>query len=183
MLRALLDDPLPGTVFCSLADAEAVRAAQAAGPGGEIAVALGGHTAPAHGGGPIEGRFKVLALNDGRYVHEGPYTPGTAGNFGPSALLEARGVRIVVTTFQRNILDLQQLRIFGIDPAAAPLIAIKCMDAFRACFGPIARAMIGFESGGVSSRVHTTLTFRKLRRPIWPLDPEPVVAAHAGYAP
>ncbi len=183
MLRALLDDPQPGTLFCSLADAAAVRAAQLAGIGAELDLALGGHTAPQHGGGPVHGRFRVLGFSDGRYTHEGPYTPGTLGNFGPSVLLETKGVRIVVTTFQRNILDLQQLKIFGIDPAACPLIAIKCMDAFRAAFAPIARAMIGFESGGVSSRVHTTLTFRKLRRPIWPLDPEPVVAAHAGYEP
>ena len=181
MLRALLDAPPENAVFASIADPEAVNAATAAGIGAELDLALGGHTAPAHGGPPVAARFRVLALHEGRYVHEGPYTPGVVGNFGPSALLECRGVRIIATTFQRNILDLQQLKIFGIDPASCGLIAIKCMDAFRAAFAPISRAMIGFESGGVSSRVHTTLTFTKLRRPIWPLDPEAVVAAHAGY--
>ena len=187
LLRALLDDPFPDTVFLSIADAAAVQAAAAAGVGARVALALGGHTAPEHGGGPIEDEFEVLLLSDGRFTHEGPYTPGMIGNFGPSALLACRGVRIVVTTFQRNIVDLQQLRIFGIDPAQCGLIAIKCMDAFRAAFTPIARlpaerSIIACESGGVSSRIQTSLIWEHVRRPIWPLDPADQVAAAAGYA-
>lgn len=177
LLRALLGAGFPDALFVSIADAGAVTLAQAAGVGRRVRLALGGHVAPAHGGGPIEDDFTVLALSDGRFVHEGPYTPGVVGNFGPSVLLECQGVRIVATTWQRNILDLQQIRIFGIDPAGCGLIAIKCMDAFRAAFNPIARAVIACESGGVSSRVQTTLTWRHARRPIWPLDPEAEVEA------
>ena len=181
LLRALLDDPFPETVFLSIADAAAVRDAAAAGVGATLPLSLGGHTAPRHGGGPIHDVFEVLLLSDGRFTHEGPYTPGMIGNFGPSVLLACRGVRIVATTFQRNIVDLQQLRVFGIDPERCGLIAIKCMDAFRAAFSPIARAIIACESGGVSSRIQTTLTWQHARRPIWPLDPADQVAAHAGY--
>ena len=181
LLRALLDDPAPDQVFLSIADAAAVQSAQAAGVGSVIPLALGGHTAPEHGGGPIEDQFEVLRLVEGTFTHEGPYTPGMIGNFGPSALLQCRGVRIVATTFQRNIVDLQQLRIFGIAPESCSLIAIKCMDAFRAAFTPIARSIIACESGGVSSRVQTTLVWQHARRPIWPLDPDAMVAAAAGY--
>ena len=166
LLRAVLDAPFPDSVFLSIADPAAVQAATAAGEGATIPLALGGHTAPQHGGGPIEDVFEVLRFADGRFTHEGPYTPGMIGNFGPSVLLSCRGVRIVATTFQRNIVDLQQLRIFGIVPERCGLIAIKCMDAFRAAFSPIARAVIACESGGVSSRVQTTLTWRNVRRPI-----------------
>lgn len=182
MLRLLLDDPPAGTVFMSIADAAAVEAARTAGVGASVRLSLGGHRAPQHGGGPIADVFEVVALTDGRFTHEGPYATGTIGNFGPSALLRCRGVRIAVTTFQRNIVDLSQLRIFGIDPASCGMIAIKCMDAFRAGFAPVARAMIAFESGGVSSRVHATLDWKNVRRPIWPMDPDDVVARAAGYA-
>ena len=181
LLRALLDDPIPGAVFASIADPAAAAAAHAAGVGATLRLAHGGPVAPQHGGGPIEAAFRVLRLSDGVFVHEGPYTPGQTGQFGLSALLECRGVQIIVSTWQRNILDLQQLRIFGIDPAEPPLIAIKCMDAFRAAFAPIARTIVTCESGGVSSRVHTSLTWSKVRRPIWPLDPDAVVAQAAGY--
>lgn len=177
LLRALLDDPFPGTVFLSVADPGSVAKARAAGVGARVSLALGGHVAPEHGGGPVEAAFTVLAESDGQFVHEGPYTPGMIGNFGPSVLLECRGMRIVATTFQRNIVDLSQLRLFGIEPSSCGLIAIKCMDAFRAAFTPIARAVIACESGGVSSRVQTTLVWQHARRPIWPLDPDAAVAA------
>lgn len=183
LLRALLDDPWPDSVFLSIADPAAVQAAMQAGAGATVRLALGGHTAPQHGGGPIEDVFEVLRFVDGRFTHEGPYAAGMIGNFGPSVLLACRGVRIVATTFQRNIVDLSQLRIFGIEPSSCGLIAVKCMDAFRAAFAPIARAVIACESGGVSSRVQTTLTWSRVRRPIWPLDPADTVAAAAGYAP
>jgi microcystin degradation protein MlrC len=182
LLRALLEASFVNTVFLSLADAAAVRDAAKAGIGATLRLSLGGHTAPQHGGSPIENEFEVLALNDGLFTHEGPYTPGVIGNFGPSALLSCRGVRIVATTFQRNIVDLAQLRIFGIAPESCGLIAIKCMDAFRAAFAPIARAVIVCESGGVCSRVQTTLTWHNARRPIWPLDDAATVAKAAGYA-
>ncbi len=181
LLRALLDAPFENTVFLSLADAGSVRAAVAAGVGAIVSLSLGGHTAPEHGGGPIADDFEVLAVSDGVFTHEGPYTPGVIGHFGPSVLLWCRGVRIVVTTYQRNIVDLAQLRIFGIQPEDCGLIAIKCMDAFRAAFTPIARAVIVCESGGVCSRVQTTLTWQHTRRPIWPLDDDALVAAAAGY--
>lgn len=183
LLRALLDDPWPDAAFLSIADPEAVQAATQAGAGATVRLALGGHTAPQHGGGPIKDAFEVLRFADGRFTHEGPYAAGMIGNFGPSVLLSCRGVRIVVTTYQRNIVDLSQLRIFGIEPSSCGLIAVKCMDAFRAAFAPIARAVIACESGGVSSRVQTTLAWSNVRRPIWPLDPADVVASAAGYAP
>lgn len=182
MLRLLLADPVSGSVFLSIADSDSVVAAQRAGIGATVRLSLGGHRAPRRGGGPVDDAFEVIRFTDGRFVHEGPYASGTVGHFGPSVLLRCRGVLIVATTFQRNIVDLSQLRIFGIDPASCSLIAIKCMDAFRAGFAPVARTMIAFESGGVSSRVQAIPEWRNVRRPIWPLDPDAVVAAAAGYA-
>ncbi len=182
LLRALLDASFENAVFVSLADAAAVGLAMEAGIGASLPLSLGGHTAPLHGGGPIDDVFEVLAFHEGHFTHEGPYTPGVIGNFGASVLLGCRGMRIVVTTFQRNIVDLAQLRMFGIEPRQCGLIAIKCMDAFRAAFTPIARAVITCESGGVCSRVQTTLTWHNPRRPIWPLDPAEIVAEAAGYS-
>ena len=177
LLRAVLAVPVANALFISIADAAAVAAAVAVGVGGSVRLRLGGHVAPGQGGGPVEEVFEVLRLSDGRFTHEGPYTPGMIGNFGPSVLLACRGVTIVVTTWQRNIVDLQQIRMFGLVPESFDLIALKCMDAFRAAFAPLARAIVCCESGGVCSRVHTTLEWQRVRRPIWPLDPVEMVEA------
>ena len=91
LLRALLEAPLANALFISIADAAAVEASIGAGVGATVHLALGGHVAPAHGGGPVEDDYEVLRISDGQFTHEGPYTPGQIGNFGPSVLLLCRG--------------------------------------------------------------------------------------------
>lgn len=183
LLGLILSHKPPKALVAAIADPAAVLAARSAGVGGDISLALGGHVAPAQGGGPIAVVARVVALSDGVYVHEGPYTTGVTGDLGASALLDCGGVMVIVTTLARSIFDLSQVRIFGIQPEDFDLIAIKVMDAFRAGFAPIMRTAICCETGGTTSRFHVALTYNKLRRPIWPLDPDDVVARHAGYLP
>ena len=47
------------------------------------------------------------------------------------------------------MLDLQQFRAFGIDPAAKPVVALKSMQHFRAAFAPIAGEIIVCDSGAL----------------------------------
>ena len=176
LLALILANKPAKTLVAAIADPAAVRAAQGAGVGGEISIALGGHVAPAQGGGPIAVVARVVSLADGIYVHEGPYTTGVTGDLGASALLDCGGVMVIVTTLARSIFDLAQVRIFGINPEDFDLIAIKVMDAFRAGFAPIMRTAICCETGGTTSRFLVALTYKKLRRPISPLDPDDVVA-------
>ncbi|MBC7637544.1 MAG: M81 family metallopeptidase [Acetobacteraceae bacterium] len=183
LLGLILATKPPKALVAAIADRSAVEAARAAGVGGQISIALGGHVAPAQGGGPFAVVARVVSLADGIYVHEGPYTTGVTGDLGASALLDCGGVMVIVTTLARSIFDLAQIRIFGIQPEDFDLIAIKVMDAFRAGFAPIMRMAICCETGGTTSRFHVALTYTKLRRPIWPLDPDDVVARHAGYLP
>ena len=183
LLALILTKKPAKTLVAAIADPAAVQAAHSAGVGAEISIALGGHTAPAQGGGPIAVVARVVSLADGIYVHEGPYTTGVTGDLGASALLDCGGVMVIVTSLARSIFDLAQVRIFGIHPEDFELIAIKVMDAFRAGFAPIMRTAICCETGGTTSRFHVTLAYMKLRRPIWPLDPDDVVARHAGYLP
>jgi len=171
MLAALLAAGFPKMVFAGLKDAEAVAAASAAGVGARLSLALGGHTDPDFGGGPVRLEVEVLALSDGAYIHDGPYAKGQRGTFGPSALLRAGELRIFVNTHARNVLDRAQLRLVGLAPEQCGILAIKGMDATRAAFQPGSRAFIPFESGGIASRRGGKLPYRKLRRPIWPLDP------------
>jgi microcystin degradation protein MlrC len=171
MLSALLRCGLPKIVFAGLMDPESVRGAHAAGVGAELTLPLGGHTDAKFGGGPVRLDVEVLALSDGDYVNDGPYAKGLPGRFGPTALLRAGYVRIMVNTLARNVLDRAQLRLVGLAPEDCGVLAIKGMDATRGAFQPGSRAFIPFESGGIASRRAGLLPYRKLRRPIWPLDP------------
>jgi microcystin degradation protein MlrC len=170
MLSALLRSGLPGIVFAGLLDPAAAAAAHQAGIGARLTLDLGGHTDAGFGGGPVRVEASVEALSDGDYVNDGPYATGSFGRLGPSALLRTGNCRIFVNSIARNVLDRAQLRLVGLTPEACGVLSIKGMDATRAAFQPGSRAYIAFESGGIASRRGGQLPYRRLRRPIWPLD-------------
>ena len=59
-----------------------------------------------------------------------------------------------------------------LDPATLTkdVVVVKSVQHFRAAYGPIAREIIVVDSGGICSPDISRLNFKKLRRPIWPLD-------------
>jgi microcystin degradation protein MlrC len=63
----------------------------------------------------------------------------------------------------------------GIDPAVQRIIGIKSSVHYRAGFAAIARVMLDADCGGLSSSSLDRFPYRKLRRPIFPLDPQAVL--------
>jgi microcystin degradation protein MlrC len=68
--------------------------------------------------------------------------------------------------------DLNYFRAFGIEPTERRILVLKSAAHFRAAFGPIATKVIEVEAPGISSPNLHTFPYRRLRRPIYPLDPE-----------
>ncbi|MDU1695796.1 MAG: MlrC C-terminal domain-containing protein, partial [Bradyrhizobium sp.] len=58
----------------------------------------------------------------------------------------------------------------GCDPATRKLVVVKSAQHFRAAFAPIAADIIMVDAPGVVARDVTTLPYRKIKRPKWPLD-------------
>ena len=71
-----------------------------------------------------------------------------------------------------QVTDLQTFLSQGIDPRRKRTLAVKSMQHFRAAFEPIASRVIVADSGGLASPDIGRLPFRKVRRPIHPLDPD-----------
>ena len=173
LLRVMIEAGLEDAALCSIADPNAVRLATEAGVGVTVQLQLGGKLDPRFGGGPLPVTAKVLRLSDGRAVRKGPYFTGVATNFGPSCLIEAGGVRVVVATNRLQIDDREQFRIFGIDPDRTNILACKAVNHFRADFEPICRKLIYVESGGLASCNFRQFDYVNVRRPVWPLDQAP----------
>lgn len=170
ILAELIAAGIKDAVVAAMIDPEVAAQAVAAGPGARIRVSLGGKHAPEMGGGPITGEAEVLAVSDGAYVHKGPYGTGTRNSFGPSAAIRIGGVEVIVASLTRGIYDLEQLRIFGIEPTERSVLAVKCMHGHRAAYQPISSRCLDIDSGGLTSGDPRLFTFRRLRRPVWPLD-------------
>jgi len=170
LLAALLKAGLSNAAFGPMADTEAAAFLAAAGTGATVAIELGGKTDPRFGGGPLMLDATVKLVSDGRYVGDGPMVGGLHGSFGPSAVITAGGIDILVVTEPTQMLDLQQFRAFGIDPAAKTVVGLKSMQHFRAAFEPIAGEVIVCDSGALCTTHLEMLEYRNVPRPIFPLD-------------
>ncbi len=67
--------------------------------------------------------------------------------------------------------DLTFLTHAGIDPRAKKYVLIKSRQHFRAVFEPIARHILIVSEPGICGSDYGQFPFRKLTRPIYPLDP------------
>jgi len=183
LVRFLFANQVKDAAVALVRDPEVVQAAIKAGPGGQIAVDLGGKTDHLHGD-PLPVRAHVKLLSDGRYVNDGPMMAGLAVDLGPSALLlcrpvdddETPPVEVLVTTRAETPIDLNVFRSHGVDPTRRRVLALKGKGHFRAAFEPIARRVVLVEGPGITGADLSRLAFRKVRRPIWPLDPAEAIA-------
>ncbi len=170
LLQALLAQgagrKYPGQVALGLLyDAAAGRAALEAGVGAELDLALGtavptftGHLSDP----PVRGRFKVLAVSDGRVTLKGPMMRGLSVNLGPSACLEIDGVRIAVVSGKKQLLDRELLRMVGIQAEQMRIIVVKSSNHFRADFQPIASHVLVAKAAGPMAADPADLPWRHL---------------------
>ncbi len=169
VLQALLDAGIQNVAFGTIYDPGTVKRAMTAGVGAEIEVELGGHTDQSMGK-PVKAKALVKMLSDGVFRNDGPMNAGVETQMGPTAVLRIGGVDVVTISNRIQTIDLQVFLSQGIDPRTRDVVVVKSVQHFRAAYGPIAREVIVVDSGGICSPDISRLKFRKLRRPVWPLD-------------
>jgi microcystin degradation protein MlrC len=163
LLRALLEARVDDAVIGVMWDPEVAAAAAAAGPGASIDAALGGKSGPA-GVTPLEARFRVLRVGDGRFRTTGPSVGGRDIDLGPMALLATGGVRIVVSSKRMQAFDQSVFRHLGVEPGEERMLCLKSTVHFLADFGPLAREVLVALSPGGHVVDPTTYPYRNLRR-------------------
>ena len=170
LLKALLEVDLQDACFGPLVDCASVEQLKCHAIGATVYVQLGGKTDPQFGGGPLECNCELLSLWDGQFVGDGPMVGGLSASFGSTAVIRIKGIRVLVTTLARQMLDQQQFKAFGIEPENERVVAIKSMQHFRAAFEPMAGDVIVCDSGALCSPRYDRLKYNNVRRPIFPLD-------------
>ena len=170
LLRAMVEAGLQNAAFHAIYDPAAVQDAVRLGIGQTGALSFGGRHDPAAGGGTLTLTGRVVALTDGRFQCFGPMGGGVWRDYGPSCLFRVGGIDIVLISNNGQATDLAQLTSLGIEPARKATIAVKSAHHFRAAFQPIAREVITVNGGGLGDVILRNGGFRRVRRPIWPLD-------------
>ena len=171
LLRALLDADPSAACFGFVYDPETAAQAHRAGVGATIDIRLGGKTDDLHGP-PIEARAYVKCLTDGRFVYQTPMGRGRPVDLGAMARLVIGNVDVLVASVRTQTFDPEVFLLHGIDVARYAIVGLKSQNHFRAGFEDLAGAIIRCDPPGSTSSQLARLPFRRVLRPIWPLDPD-----------
>jgi microcystin degradation protein MlrC len=140
----------------------------------EVTLDLGGKTDM-----PSIGRRKAVAAHrhgrgssDGPGPMRGPMYTGTRVTIPGRPRCSRRGrMKIVVTSLHHEPWDLGIFTSNGIDPHHSRYLLLKSRIHYRAGFAPLAKATFTLDGSGVTTSDNDELSFKRVRRPIYPLDP------------
>jgi len=174
LVRALIERKIAGSV-AMICDGDAVQEAARRKPGDRFRLSIGGKKWK-HGPGPLDLEVELISTSDGRFELEDPESHlasmgGRRVDMGPCAVVRHEGTRILLMTRNTPPWDLGQLRSQGIEPTECSVIAVKAAVAHRRAYDPISKGSTTVETPGPCSSNLTAFPYRKLRRPIFPLDP------------
>jgi len=165
MLKALISGGAIGAVLAIMWDPEVAACAHKVGEGALMTASLGAKSGVSESS-PVNGKFKVLKLGNGRFTGTGPMWCGARIELGPMALLEIAGVRVIVSSVKMQAADQSIFRHFNIEPAHEAILVLKSSVHFRADFQPIAEEIILVEAPGPCYADPAKLTFHNVRKDI-----------------
>ncbi|HUP35070.1 MAG TPA: M81 family metallopeptidase [Candidatus Limnocylindria bacterium] len=173
ILRELLRAGARSATVACIWDAAAVQACAKAGIGARVTLDVGGKVDDRHGA-PVRVSGIVRTLSDGRFIHRGPMMTGLPGRLGLTAVLDVNDVKVILISHRWQTLDPEMIRFVGIDPLREKILVVKSTIHYRAAFEPIAKEIIEVDAPGLSSSNLGRFEYRRVRRPIFPLDPDTV---------
>jgi microcystin degradation protein MlrC len=173
ILRALLRHRAENAAVI-INDASAVGLLQNVPLGGSTRLSIGGKGWPLDEG-PVAATGVLLSRSDGRFTLEDRRShlaamQGIHVDMGPCAVVRVDGVTILLTSRRTPPFDLGQWRSQGIEPSSLAIIAVKAAVAHRQAYDPITAASYRVLTPGPCASDLRTLPYRRVRRPIFPLD-------------
>jgi microcystin degradation protein MlrC len=172
LLRKLYQEGVQGVLYGVFHEPQIAQAAR--GRKEMQAKFTEGFTAPA----------KVLATTDGRCVGRRGIWAGRALDLGPTAALQIGGITVVCASKRKQCADPVLFEMHGLDVRAARTVVVKSRGHFRGGFDEFfpPERVIEVDTPGLTSPVIERLDFKRLPRPVFPLDADahwvPKVSVH-----
>ena len=173
LLRALIEQRIHNAAIC-INDPEAVQRLTPLAPGAKITLPIGGRGSRLDTG-PLTLDLELLRCGGGKFELEDKQSHlasmcGDRFDMGACAVVRHGGLTILLTSNRTPPFDLGQWRSQGIEPTTLSVIAVKAAVAHRRAYDPIAARMLWVDTPGPCTSDLKSLPFRKIRRPIFPLD-------------
>ncbi len=168
LFKEMLNRGLKNAVFGAIRSPSAVEKAIKAGVGSSVSVSIGGNTDEA-----MEVSGTVKAITDGEYTgapRQGETKPAPLRKMGRTVVLKCNDVLLILTELPIQISALEGFRSVGVEPTKMNYVAIKSPAHFRGAFEPISKKIIEVDTPGLSNIHLERFNWKKIRRPIFPLD-------------
>lgn len=166
ILRRLIERKIANAALGPVWDPVAARIAAEAGEGARLMLRIGGKVS-ALSGDPLDLECTVKAV---RPEHMQTGLSNTPTHMGLCALVESGGVEILLCTLRNQAMGMDLFTGMGCDLAGKKIIVVKSSQHFHASYSKVARHVIYAAAPGAVTLDLTTLPYKNVRRPKWPLD-------------
>ena len=174
LLRALHEAGVPGVVLGVFVDPALATAAHAAGVGATVEAMF--NRTESQFSTRMTATARIEAVSGGTGIGRRGVSAGKQFNLGPSALLRLlpSGLRVVVGSLRRQLAEPAMLEMHGIDIGAVTCLVVKSRGHFRAGFDEFFPPDRIFEvdAPGLTSPILANFPWKRLPRPVFPLDPD-----------
>ena len=168
VLRRFVERGIRDAAFGTIWDPLAVRLCMAAGVGARMPLRIGAKLAPHHGT-PVDVEVEVRAVVPGAVQH----FRDSVVPLGDSVAVAFDGIEVILNSNRAQSFEPDLFSNLGIDPLARKILVLKSANHFFGAFSRIATRIVYVDAGGPYPGDPRTVAYRKLRRPIWPLDADP----------
>lgn len=175
VLAEVLKQGLRQVAFFAIYDPQAVQQAIAAGVGQRVSLSVGGKLPMPlmpHRSEPLQLEGTVKVISAGKYTAKGPMSQGARQDMGAAVVIDTGHVEVALISRHVEPFDVNALISLGIDPTQKQFVVLKSRVHWRAGMGHLAQAVVECAGAGACTSDYSELQFKRLRRPIYPLDPE-----------
>jgi len=138
--------------------------------GDKISIKIGGKVDPVCGE-PIQlDNAEILNLSNGKLVSAAPINFGVAMDYGKSVRLRQGNVEFIIVTDRFQVYDDRPFIMTGCDMSQYRIVGLKSMNHFRGYFMNHADAIVTADPPGESPINLCLYDYKKVNRPIIPLD-------------
>ncbi len=171
LVRGLLEAEVEEPCLAQVVDPAAAAVCHDAGTGSEVTLSVG-HWRDPRWGRPLRLSGTVRRLLDGRFRYAGGILGGVEVSMGPSAVIEAGAISLLIMGKPTYDWADDQYRAAGLEPSKAKFVGVKNMMNFRFGYRDVMKGFFVLDLPGPTPPDMRLLPFARIKRPVFPLDPD-----------
>jgi len=179
MVKAMLDAGITNAVYGPLWDPLAVGICFAVGVGAKLKLKIGGKFEP-HSGPSIDVDAEVLHLKRDAYQDQ---LSNERVPMGDVAVIRVAGIEILLNTRRVGVFSPTMFTHHGITLEDKAVIGLKNLYKHRDVFAPLVREQMFVATPGACPPDWKSIPFKRVPRPMWPLDDDPLGVAQSAPRP